>query len=62
MAPWARPPTSWWAPPRAKRALSSSCHGAGRALSRHQALKRWQGRAVVKELAQRGIIVRSPCG
>ncbi len=42
------------------RALSSSCHGAGRALSRHQALKRWQGRAVVKELAQRGIIVRSP--
>ena len=42
------------------RSFSSSCHGAGRALSRHQALKQWRGREVVKELAQRGIIVRSP--
>jgi tRNA-splicing ligase RtcB len=42
------------------RAFSSACHGAGRALSRHAAAKRWQGRAVVDELAQRGIIVRSP--
>ena len=42
------------------RSFASSCHGAGRAMSRHQALKRWSGRQVVKELAERGIIVRSP--
>jgi tRNA-splicing ligase RtcB len=41
-------------------AFSSSCHGAGRAMSRHAALKRWQGREVVAELARRGILVRSP--
>lgn len=40
--------------------LSSACHGAGRAMSRHQALKHWTGRALVAELAARGIIVRSP--
>jgi tRNA-splicing ligase RtcB len=40
--------------------LSSACHGAGRAMSRHQAMKRWSGRALVAELAKRGIIVRSP--
>jgi tRNA-splicing ligase RtcB len=41
-------------------AFSSACHGAGRAMSRHQALKTWNGHAVVNELAQRGILVRSP--
>jgi len=41
-------------------ALSSACHGAGRQMSRHQAKKRWSGRAVVDELAARGILVRSP--
>jgi tRNA-splicing ligase RtcB len=41
-------------------AFTSACHGAGRAMSRHQALKQWQGRQVVDELAARGIIVRSP--
>lgn len=41
-------------------AFSSACHGAGRAMSRHQALKQWQGRQVVDELAARGILVRSP--
>jgi tRNA-splicing ligase RtcB len=40
--------------------LSSACHGAGRSMSRHQALKRWHGRSLIKELAARGIIVRSP--
>ena len=40
--------------------FSSSCHGAGRAMSRHQALHRWQGRQVIDELAGRGIIVKSP--
>lgn len=41
-------------------AFSSACHGAGRAMSRHQAKKRWRGRAVVDALADRGILVRSP--
>ena len=41
-------------------AFSSACHGAGRAMSRHQALKTWQGRAVIDELAAQGILVRSP--
>lgn len=29
-------------------------------MSRHQATRTWQGRQVVEELAQRGILVRSP--
>lgn len=41
-------------------ALSSACHGAGRAMSRHQASRTWRGREVVEELAQRGILIRSP--
>jgi tRNA-splicing ligase RtcB (3'-phosphate/5'-hydroxy nucleic acid ligase) len=43
-----------------QKAFASACHGAGRALSRHAALKQWNGRAVVDELEERGIIVRSP--
>jgi tRNA-splicing ligase RtcB len=42
------------------RAFSSACHGAGRAMSRHRALRTWQGRAVVADLAGRGIVVKSP--
>jgi tRNA-splicing ligase RtcB len=42
------------------RSFSSACHGAGRAMSRHQALQRWHGRQVVDELARRGILIRSP--
>ncbi len=41
-------------------AFGSACHGAGRAMSRHAATRRWHGRAVQDELAGRGIIVRSP--
>lgn len=41
-------------------AFSSACHGAGRAMSRHQAFNTWSGRAVIDTLAQRGILVRSP--
>jgi tRNA-splicing ligase RtcB len=41
-------------------AFSSACHGAGRAMSRHQAMKTWSGRGVVDDLAARGILVRSP--
>jgi tRNA-splicing ligase RtcB len=40
--------------------FSSSCHGAGRAMSRHQASRTWRGREVVASLEERGIIVRSP--
>jgi len=42
------------------QAFSSACHGAGRAMSRHAALKKWRGRQLVDELASRGILVRSP--
>lgn len=41
-------------------AFSSACHGAGRAMSRHQALRNWNGMSVVDELAGRGILIRSP--
>lgn len=41
-------------------AYGSACHGAGRSMSRHQALRRWQGRDVVNDLATRGILIRSP--
>ena len=40
--------------------LSSACHGAGRAMSRRQARKRFGGRQVIDELAGRGIVIRSP--
>jgi tRNA-splicing ligase RtcB (3'-phosphate/5'-hydroxy nucleic acid ligase) len=43
-----------------EKAFSSACHGAGRALSRHAALKQWSGRQVVDDLARQGIIIRSP--
>jgi tRNA-splicing ligase RtcB (3'-phosphate/5'-hydroxy nucleic acid ligase) len=42
------------------RSFSSSCHGAGRQMSRHQATKQWRGRQVIDELASRGILIRSP--
>ena len=43
-----------------EHAFASACHGAGRQLSRHQALRRWHGRQVIDDLAAAGIIVRSP--
>jgi tRNA-splicing ligase RtcB (3'-phosphate/5'-hydroxy nucleic acid ligase) len=42
------------------RSFSSACHGAGRAMSRHQAYRTWKGRQVIDELAARGILIRSP--
>jgi tRNA-splicing ligase RtcB len=42
------------------RAFSSACHGAGRALSRHAALRQWSGRKIVDDLASQGILIRSP--
>ncbi|MDH5392477.1 MAG: RtcB family protein [Gammaproteobacteria bacterium] len=41
-------------------AYSSACHGAGRAMSRHQATKLWHGRQLIEQLAeQKGILIRS---
>jgi tRNA-splicing ligase RtcB len=42
------------------RSFSSSCHGAGRSMSRHAAKRQWQGRQLMRELADRGILIRSP--
>lgn len=43
-----------------QKAFSSACHGAGRALSRHAALKQWSGRQIIDDLASQGIMIRSP--
>ncbi len=43
-----------------QKSFGSSCHGAGRAMSRHAAAKQWQGRRLIDELAARGILIRSP--
>jgi tRNA-splicing ligase RtcB (3'-phosphate/5'-hydroxy nucleic acid ligase) len=42
------------------KSFGSACHGAGRALSRHAALKQWSGRRIVDDLAAQGIMIRSP--
>ena len=39
-------------------ALGSCCHGAGRAMSRTQATKKWHGNDVIRSLQERGIIIR----
>ena len=38
--------------------FGSALHGAGRTLSRNQAIKRFRADALVKELAQQGVVVR----
>ena len=38
--------------------FGSACHGAGRVMSRHQAIKAAKGRAIARELEDKGIIVR----
>jgi tRNA-splicing ligase RtcB (3'-phosphate/5'-hydroxy nucleic acid ligase) len=39
--------------------FGSSCHGAGRVLSRHQAKKAAKGRSIADELKSRGILVKA---
>jgi tRNA-splicing ligase RtcB len=39
--------------------FGSACHGAGRSMSRHQALREWQGKEVIARLASQGILIRS---
>jgi tRNA-splicing ligase RtcB len=41
------------------RTFGTTCHGAGRAMSRTAAVKHAQGRNIADELAQRGIIVQA---
>ena len=38
--------------------FGSTCHGAGRVMSRHQAIKVAKGRAIARELEDKGIIVK----
>jgi len=42
-----------------EHSFASSCHGAGRVLSRSQAVKRAKGRSIHRELEDKGIVVQS---
>jgi tRNA-splicing ligase RtcB len=42
-----------------RESFGSTCHGAGRVLSRHQAIKKAKGRAIWREMEDKGIIVRA---
>lgn len=46
------------APKAMEETFGSTCHGAGRVMSRHQAMKAAKGRAIVRELEDKGIIVK----
>ena len=46
--------------PDGAASFASACHGAGRAMSRRQASRRWHGRALVDQLDEAGILIRSP--
>ncbi|MGH7162362.1 MAG: RtcB family protein [Planctomycetota bacterium] len=41
------------------RAFGSTCHGAGRAMSRREATRRWTAGQVTKQLESRGIVLRA---
>jgi tRNA-splicing ligase RtcB len=41
-------------------AHGSACHGAGRCMSRRKATKLWRGGSIMQELAERGILIRTP--
>jgi tRNA-splicing ligase RtcB len=41
-----------------KQAFGSACHGAGRAMSRTQAKKKWHGREVINALEESGVLIR----
>ena len=38
-----------------KESFGSTCHGAGRVMSRHEALRRWRGESIFKMLEKKGI-------
>jgi tRNA-splicing ligase RtcB len=41
-----------------EKTFGSTCHGAGRVLSRKEAVRRTKGRRIVEELAEQGIVAR----
>jgi len=41
-----------------EKGFASSCHGAGRSMSRRQATKKWRGSDIVNSLAGRGILIK----
>jgi tRNA-splicing ligase RtcB len=42
-----------------EKSFSSVCHGAGRTMSRIQAMKTWRGDKLIQELANHGIIIKA---
>lgn len=46
-------------PAEQNQAFASASHGAGRAMSRTQALKKWQGRQLIDQLKAQGILIYS---
>jgi len=44
----------------ARQTFGSSCHGAGRVMSRHEALRTFEGGALKKSMEEKGQIVRAP--
>jgi tRNA-splicing ligase RtcB len=43
----------------ASRSFSSSCHGAGRQMSRMQAKRTWRGGALIDELGSHGVVIKA---
>ncbi len=46
-------------PESVNRAYASASHGAGRAMSRHQALHYWRGSDLIRSLEHKGILIRT---
>jgi tRNA-splicing ligase RtcB len=46
-------------PEKENRAYASASHGAGRAMSRHQALHHWRGSDLIRSLEHKGILIRT---
>ncbi len=46
-------------PESQNKAFASASHGAGRSMSRHQALKHWRGSELIDSLGNQGIIIRT---
>lgn len=44
-------------PKAMEETFGSACHGAGRVMSRSQAIKAGKGRSIARELSERGVLV-----
>ena len=42
-----------------QESFGSTAHGAGRTMSRHEALRRWRGEDIKRELEKEGILVKA---